>query len=106
MKITGALLIASAAAKCGNYACVQEISASGCSGTCNQDGYCNAGGKACSERLASNDWSKLRQYQSKARSAGSKKNIDHNLIGATSPERLELALPSRPGTGSTDGETA
>ncbi|CBY22427.1 unnamed protein product [Oikopleura dioica] len=82
MKITGALLIASAAAKCGNYACVNEISASGCTGTCNQDGYCGAGGKTCSERLASNDWSNLRQYQSQARAAGNKKNIDHNLIGA------------------------
>jgi len=41
MKITGALLIASAAAKCGNYACVNEISASGCTGTCNQVPFIN-----------------------------------------------------------------
>ena len=86
MKLVGFLAIASGVSAqlgmCGNYGCVKDMDTTGCSGTCNQDGRCTSGGVTCSGRLASNDFNKLKDFRVQARAAGSRKNIDHCIIGA------------------------
>merc|ERR1712157_222994 len=80
--IAAGLSAVNAAGMCGNYGCVVDMDTTGCSGTCNQDGYCSGSGVKCSGDLASHDFSKLKGFRTNIKATGSSKSIDHCIIGA------------------------
>merc|ERR1712018_643550 len=108
MKLFGLLALSSSAfaGMCGNYGCVVDMDTTGCSGTCNQDGYCSGSGVKCSGDLASHDFSKLKGFRTNIKATGSSKSIDHCIIGAIISRESRAGSLSRLGMANLDGAIA